>query len=317
MLVKTLVFHLRFKSGIRQGTLSGDVNRQAGVIAGSTVWGGVGWASAQINGPDITEQLVRSCKLSSLLWKRGKEYYVPAPVFPVTGESMDIIKDRKKIKKIQWVPVDKLDKFIQGKIDFDSDVKFFDVKFFVEETVVSAALDRATQAAVPFYRRRLRVEKDVHGVLVAECPDDLALYMQAALNLLKDIGLGGERSTGWGVFDLETLPAEETPFGAFLGSKGSRYLTLGAFLPKPEEIPLINQDKRFCGYDLWRFRGYVGTTDVIKPTVVCLSHGSLLSFKPEGQVIDITPARVEHPVLFNGSPPSIPVNVPLREGVAL
>jgi CRISPR-associated protein Csm4 len=301
-MLKPLVFHLRFKSGIRQGTLAGDVNRQAGFIGGSTVWGGVGWASAQINGPEVTELLVRNCRLSSLLWKRDGCYYVPAPVFPVTGKGID---DSKKLKKVQWVPVDKLNQFIAGEINFDPEVRLF-----TEETVVSAVLDRATKSAVPYHKRRLRVAEGVEGVLIAECPEEMVPHFKAAISLLRDTGLGGERSVGWGVFELEEVPAVETPFWGLLQKESKRYMTLGAYLPKPAELAQMARERNYTGYNLWRFRGYVGETDVIKPTVVCLSHGSLLPFKPVGQVVDITPSRVEHPVLFNGCPPSVAVELP-------
>ncbi|AER65978.1 CRISPR-associated protein, Csm4 family [Thermovirga lienii DSM 17291] len=306
-MLKPLVFHLRFKSGIRQGTLAGDVNRQAGFIGGSTVWGGVGWASAQLNGPEITERLVRTCRLSSLLWKRDDCYYVPAPVFPVAGKGID---DRKKLKKVQWVPVDELNHFVAEKINSN-----LGDRFFTEETVVSAALDRVSKAAVPYYKRRLKVAEGVVGVLVAECPEDMVAAFKGAIRLLGDTGLGGERSTGWGVFDVEEVSAAETPFGDLLQKEGKRYMTLGAFLPKPEELNLLEKEREYTGYNLWRFRGYVGETDVIKPTVVCLSHGSLLPFKPVGKVIDITPSRMEHPVLFNGCPPSLAVDLPKLEEV--
>lgn len=296
------VFHLRFRSGLRQGALTGDVNRQTPVVTASTLWGGVGWAAASLFGPEITENLVKSCRMSSLLWKRGNDYFVPMPVFPAKG--MDLNK-KKLVKKNRWIPVDSVTEVLSGDYEF-----LKDPHLFVEETAVSAALDRSTQAAVPFFRRRLRPAQGVEGVVVAEGPEDLMDYLKASFRLLQDTGLGGERSSGWGVFDLEILPAVETAFGSLLDARSDRYLVLGALIPGSDEVSVIGAGKDFTGYDLWRLRGYVGTTDVVKPTILCIGHGALLSFRPHGQVIDITPAKTEHPVLFNGSPPSIAVRLP-------
>jgi CRISPR-associated protein Csm4 len=296
------VFHLRFRSGLRQGALTGDVNRQTPVVTASTLWGGVGWAAVSLFGPEITENLVKSCRMSSLLWKRGPDYFVPMPIFPAKG--MDLNK-KKLVKKIRWIPVGSVTEVLSGDFEFPEDLHLF-----VEETAVSAALDRNTQAAVPFFRRRLRPAQGVEGVVVAEGPEDLMDYLKASFRLLKDTGLGGERSSGWGVFDLKTLPANETALGPLLTAEGDRYLVLGAFIPAHGEVKRFGDQQEYTGYDLWRLRGYVGASDVVKPTVLCIGHGALLPFRPQGQVIDITPAKTEHPVLFNGSPPSLAVRLP-------
>lgn len=296
----SLVIRLKFKGGLRQGSLSGDLSRQNLSVMASTLWGALAWSADSLFGGDVAERMVREWRISSLLWAREDEYYVPMPCFVAEDQSSDEIK---AIRKRLWISIDELKKVLSG--EQLSDV--MGPPLFESELSVSAALDRSTNAAVPYFRRRIVPKKKVEGIVVAVGPSDLEEKFKAAFRLMGDEGIGGERSSGWGVFDPTIMDADDTPFGSLLNNEGDRYLTLGVYVPTEDEIRNIKEDKDLTGYRILRLRGYVGTSDVIKPTVFCLDHGALLHFKPKGTIIDITPRGVDHPVLFNGMPPSIAV----------
>lgn len=300
-----LVLTLCFRHGIRQGGLVGDVNRQEKGLNASSLWGGVGWACNSLFGPARTEEIIRFCRLSSLLWRRGDKWFVPAPVTPCRGLAFD---QARRIRKLTWVPADCLGFMISGK-DLPEEEQLF-----VEDVTVSAALDRSTNAAVPYYRRRIIPREGVEGVVIAEGPEKMLEDIVHVFSLLGDNGLGGERSSGWGVFRTGTVEPERTPFARLLRNKGYRYLTLGSFLPSSGEVGKIGAMKDPAGYSICRQRGFVGETDVIKPTVASICPGALLDFCPEGCVIDITPPAAEHPVLFNGMTPYIAVDIPGEGG---
>jgi len=305
MKIDALVLTLCFQHGIRQGGLVGDVNRQEKGLNASSIWGGAGWACNSLFGPARTEEIIRSCRLSSLLWRRKDKWYVPAPVMPCGGLAAE---QARRIRKLTWVPVESLGTMLSG-MDFPEEEKLF-----AEDVTVSAALDRGTNAAVPYYRRRIIPHEGVEGVIVAEGPEKMLEDITHTFRLLGDNGLGGERSGGWGVFRSGTVEADQTPFAPLLRNKGYRYLTLGSFLPSSGEVEKIEAMKDPAGYSICRQRGFVGESDVIKPTVASIGPGALLDFRPEGCVLDITPPATGHPVLFNGMPPSIAVDIPSEGG---
>ena len=300
-----LVLTLCFKHGIRQGGLVGDVNRQEKGLNSSSLWGGVGWASNSLFGPSRAEEIIRSCRLSSLLWRWGDQWFVPAPAVAVSGLSFDQVR---RARKLTWVPVDSLGPMLSGLGVPEP------VQLFVEDVTVSAALDRSTNAAVPYYRRRIVPREGVEGVIVAEGPGEMLEDLGRAFCLLGDNGLGGERSSGWGVFRPGKIEVGYTPFASLLEKEGYRYLTLGSFLPADDEVDKIEAMEDPAGYTLCRQRGFVGETDVIKPTVVSIGPGSLLDFRPEGCLLDITPPATGHPVIFNGRTPFIAVDFPSERG---
>lgn len=300
-----LVLTLCFKHGIRQGGLVGDVNRQEKGLHASSIWGGVGWACNTLFGPARTEEIIRTCRLSSLLWRRKDKWFVPAPVIPCMRLTLD---EARMIRKLSWIPADSLGSMLSGK-DIPEEEQLF-----AEDVTVSAALDRSTNAAVPYYRRRIIPLEGVEGVIIGEGPEEVLEDIAHAFSLLGDNGLGGERSTGWGVFRTVTVGAEQTPFAQLLRNKGDRYLTLGLFLPSSVEVEKIEAMKDPAGYSICRQRGFVGETDVIKPTVASIGPGALLDFRPEGSLLDITPPSTGHPVIFNGMPPSIAVDIPGEGG---
>ena len=308
METSSLLLDLYFKSGIRQGALVGDVNRQQHAVTASTLWGGAGWSAASLFGPERTEEIIRNCCMSSLLWKRGSDWFIPAPVFAGLCFAHE---DRKAFRKRRWVPLNSLSGLFSGILPADEQEPLF-----VEEASVSAAIDRGTNAALPFTRRCIKPGRNVTGAILLQGPDEMLGDLQSAFRFLGDTGLGGERSSGWGAFSVNTVPQTENPFAGSLCNKGYRYLTLGALLPGPLEVQQLSTMDQPRGYALWKVRGYVGDTDVIKPTVTCLGHGALLSFRPRGRVIDITPPKTGHPVLFNGMAPSIAIDVFQKKGGA-
>jgi len=298
---KRIICVLDFLSGVRSGGLSGDLDRVDGGIHASTVWGGVGCSASRLFPGEIVDRLTEEGSISSLLWEKDGVYYLPRPPVPFPGVSPE---KRKAAREWTWIP-------LQGVSDFVFNGKLPPLSpepLFREERQRSAAVDRCTNSAVPYFRKRIVPLERVSGVLVADMPDDLAASFRAAMALLGDTGLGGERSSGNGHFSVHFLDGEQTPFGHESGDFREPTVALGAFLPTEDESARIRQCARAgetpIGYELTRIRGFTGeSSDISKPTVTCLSAGSVIPFLPKGRTIDITPQFAGHPVVFNGMPP--------------
>lgn len=304
-----LVCRLRFRSGFRMGGLAGDVNRQQETVETSTLWGGLGCCAVSLFGADAADALVTEGALSSLLWAEGDRYFVPRPLSPVEPSTET---DLKRFKKLRWIPLEELADFLAGNLPQGGRTSFGE-----EEVLTSAALDRTSNAAVPYARRRCRTN-DAEGVILAEIPTAHRPIFEAALRLFGDEGLGGERSSGWGRFDATVLSAEETPFGPLLGAspeaaqsgaETGAFLALGCCLPTKADLSRVENaaGDQPLGYDFVTLRGWVGASSVLKPTVTAFAAGSVFPFRPQGLVADITPPGAPNKVTFNGRPVFLPL----------
>lgn len=298
-----LIYRLKFHSGLRCGSLAGDVNRQLDFVPGSTILGGLAACVSRLFGPERGSDFARDACLSSLLWMKDGQVYVPRPAL---GAARPEAEARKRLKAWNWIPFQALSAFVRkGELPEGEPPALFE-----EEGTTSAALDRATNSAVPFPRKRLRPMPGVEGLLIGVVPEAEAPVFEGGMRLLGDTGIGGERSSGWGhfspgVFDGPVSGALRTA----LSGESDLYVTLGAFLPGEQEVTAIEEGAEkspLVSWGLWRLRGYVGeSSDILKPTVTCLSHGAVLPFRPQGKVLDITPEGSPNPVFFNGRPPSL------------
>lgn len=124
---------------------------------------------------------------------------------------------------------------------------------------------------------------------------ELSKYMQAAIHLLGDEGIGGRRSLGRGFFHKVEFVQEMDS----LPSQGSFYMNLSTYFPKQEELSSL------YSYELEKRNGYVyslGGKTVRKKSVMTIQEGSLFTRKVNGDMVDIKPKNFSHPVYLNGQP---------------
>ena len=116
-----------------------------------------------------------------------------------------------------------------------------------------------------------------------------------ALRLLGDVGLGGDRSAGHGLFDLEF--SEETPPWP---ASDTRFVTLSPVYPcpphAPDQVAELLQDG--CAYRLLTRTGWIGTalpTPYRRKAVRLVEEGSVLTGSTHrvwGGLADVTPDHV-------------------------
>lgn len=123
----------------------------------------------------------------------------------------------------------------------------------------------------------------------------LPVYVQAAIHLLSDEGIGGRRSLGKGFF----RKVEWVDEAAEISCSGSYYMNLSTYFPQKDELNAL------YSYELEKRNGFVyslGGRTVRKKSVMTVMEGSLFTDKINGDMIDIRPANFPHPVYLNGKP---------------
>ena len=123
--------------------------------------------------------------------------------------------------------------------------------------------------------------------------DDTREQIRSAFLELGYDGIGGERSVGFGQFEVDWNDSETGVPGA---DQGSYFATLSPFYPKVSEKAVLSDGAR---YDITLQRGWLslpGFQNVRRSSVRMLEDGSVLRWPapadPVGSLADVTPQKV-------------------------
>jgi CRISPR-associated protein Csm4 len=182
------------------------------------------------------------------------------------------------------------------------------VQLWKSDAVPRVTVDRVTNKSAVYqagrvrYRRLKLKEGEVRtGVWVVVDwlngpPNEAQLaWLTKLFSVLGDSGLGGERSVGYGQFDLEG-PVDFAGFGA--EEPGERWLTLAPYHPRPDEVGEGGILGEGSSYSLLIRRGWVASPEGMslrRPYVRVLGEGSVLHHpaagarESYGDLADVTP----------------------------
>lgn len=217
----------------------------------------------------------------------GNEYYCPKPMIkPVKQNGDEDILNRKRFKKLEFLPISKLGDFVLGKTNYE-DLKSPDFGKFSVKTSVSIEPDDDPK---PF-RVCLFSFNENSGLYVI-----VGYEEKSDLNLTEDLlkklsfsGIGGKRSTGLGRFKFfpEKLPQEAVNR---LNNNFENYMTLSAALPTEEDMTKATEGARYL---LEKKSGFVASPNYSpewrrKRDSFVFKAGSVFKNKWKGELKDVS-----------------------------
>ena len=263
-----------------------------------TVFGGICWAYSILYGEKKLYQLLSQFEnntppfiLSSLLPREDKNYYFPKPNLKAERKENSTI-DYKSLKKIQYVDLDTITQVLDGKIHTEAELNQLleqklknsivkKISFLSKESLPHASIDRlfgTTQGTgTLFFDEAVSIKESF--LIVAVKDNEVKKELESTIKLLQDIGLGGNRSIGFGRLkfgEFEEFPQLEKYFN----QKTNRFLTLSPLIPEPLTYDLENSY-----YDYFTFRGAIDNNydfkniDIWKEKVLYLKEGAVLKVK--------------------------------------
>ena len=241
---------------------------------------------------DKLDELLESVKENHLVFSdafpyMGQEFFIPKPMKKIEQvvQSEDVTT-RKKFKKLEYIQVSLLDKYIKGQypINKGSDIK----KLGIHVLKTSASI-RGNEEALP-YRvgiYRFKKENGLYIVVGYDSQEILDLFDEL-FEMLSLSGIGGKKNSGLGHFDLEIaeLPKE---LNQRLNTKGE-VMTLSVSLPTEDELEEILDDSRYL---LVKRSGFIDSYTYSKEQrrkkdIYLFKSGSCFNKTYQGDVYDVS-----------------------------
>lgn len=184
-----------------------------------------------------------------------KELYVPKPIMRLEYTSEGDSKIKKAFKKLNYLPINRLTDYINGRLDAD-DINMNFQKKFGEYEMRTVAAVRGLEKPSPYHIQSFRYN-DNSGlyVIVGYENDEAYEVFDRYIKSVGYCGIGGKRSSGYGRFEVRVSDITDELIDR-LQNKYDKYMNLSIALPADVEL-----DKSICEseYSLIKRSGF---TDV-------------------------------------------------------
>lgn len=325
-----LLYKLRFPNGIHVGTASGNTLEETMMsVYSDTFYSAIFNEYMKIYNDDELYKISEAGEflVSDLLpFKEKKDmstdFYLPKPFISVQRQEMgkneeEEVVDRKKVKATNFIPADKLGKYLTflktGKNFPEIDDDFGKKELYTKNKVSLQNEDTKLYNIEVF---KFNEKSGLYFIVKLPENNEWQEIFENILESLSLTGIGGKRNSGFGqfisedpmFFDGEDFDAIESESDAYINkalySDEEKYLSLSSYSPKIEEIEKIKESENY--YQLIKRSGFVNSSLYSEQAekrkqVYMLSSGSVLSFKPEGKILDLN-LHGKHSIYRMGKP---------------
>ena len=326
-----LLYKLRFLNGIHIGTASGNTLEETMMsVYSDTFYSAIFNEYIKIYNDDELYKISETGEflISDLLPFKEKEdmstdFYLPKPFISVqrnetTKEKNDEeVIDRKKVKATNFIPADKLGEYFSflktGKNFPEIDDDFGKKELYTKNKVSLKNEDTKLYNIEVF---KFNEKSGLYFIVRLPENNEWQEIFENILESLSLTGIGGKRNSGFGqfisedpmFFDGEDFDAIESESDAYINkalySEEEKYLSISSYSPKIEEIEKIKESENY--YQLIKRSGFVNSSLYSEQAekrkqVYMLSSGSVLSFKPEGKILDLN-LHGKHSIYRMGKP---------------
>ena len=326
-----LLYKLRFLNGIHIGTASGNTLEETMMsVYSDTFYNAIFNEYMKIYNDDELYKISETGEflISDLLPFKEKEdmstdFYLPKPFISLqrnetTKEKNDEeVIDRKKVKATNFIPADKLGQYFSflktGKNFPEIDDDFGKKELYTKNKVSLKNEDTKLYNIEVF---KFNEKSGLYFIVRLPENNEWQEIFENILESLSLTGIGGKRNSGFGqfisedpmFFDGEDFDAIESESDAYINkalySEEEKYLSISSYSPKIEEIEKIKESENY--YQLIKRSGFVNSSLYSEQAekrkqVYMLSSGSVLSFKPEGKILDLN-LHGKHNIYRMGKP---------------
>jgi len=294
---------LSFKGPVHFGQVGIGIERTEEIVHSDTLFSAFCHSWAGLYGRAELDKLISlflnqspPFLLSSCFIYNGDTYFLPKPhTYPPGFELAEVREEYGKfVKKITYLPREIFDLWIKReKIDYESFAKDFPEygSSYVFHLVPRVSIGRI-RATSQIYHCGAVVFKKGCGLyfLVKFNDPSYEDKVKRSFSHLGELGLGGERSQGFGKFDL-TWDECDGKWDELFRQEGDGFLCISLFHPDKEEL---NEELvEGASYALLERRGWFHSPfskkQYKRKSVSMFAEGSVFGKKIRGHLVDVTP----------------------------
>lgn len=291
------LYKLKFSSPVHFGTSesSRSIESAGTTLRADTLFSALSHAALKNNVMNKLISLVNDDKLlfSDTMPYCGDELYIPKPALPAVKQVDSDPSERKKMKKLKYIPISMLGEFtasLKGETKFDvSSAK----KDFGSSTAVTKAAISGNEQTTPYSVGAFYFYEDcgIYGIVGYESDESIKL-VKNLLSILGFEGIGGKTSSGYGkftVYDEIYLDNSTEPLNSMLKSQNAKqYTLLTTALPNSNEIESTLENAK---YQLVRRSGFTFSSSIANPvkkqTQYFFAAGSVFDRRFSGDLYDV------------------------------
>ena len=287
------IYKLEFQTGVHFGT--GMLNESAYTFQADQLFSALYIEALKMNCEKELFDCVQSGKLlfSDAFPYLGQQYMIPKPMLYVEPKVKGISEQKKKYKKIQFIPVEQLEDFLDGTMDLDGEI-FKGYGTYMQQSMVNV---RNNEETLPYRVGTFYFSENcgLYIIVAYESESEKTL----AENLLEGLsytGIGGKKSVGLGKFNLLRGKMSKC-MQEHLRRDSNKKILLSVALPRDEELECALNG---ASYQLSKRSGFVASSDYAdewrkKKELFVFVSGSCFEQLFEGDVYDVSDGG-SHPV---------------------
>ena len=303
--MKFKIFKMNFTGAVHFG--EGGLITSADTLMADTVFAAL-CSEAALQGTDLLEKLVQCVSggkllLSDALPFIGKTLYVPKPILEVRGRDEGNSTIKKALKKLRFIPIDKLDVYLQGNLDIAEEAKYFHDNFsrpdlLEKVTVPEGEITRPYAVAI----RRYQQGSGLYLCVGYEDEETCDMFSELLENMSYS-GIGGKRSSGYGRFEVSVAGGGEALIKRLQDRNSDRYVSLSISLPADNELDQVIGNADYLTVKRGGWVGSAAYADTLrkKKDIYMLAAGSVFSAPFSGDIFDVGDGG-KHPVYRYGKP---------------
>lgn len=305
--MKVYIYKIKFHGSTHFGDTGIDLENVCEWINSDTLFSALMNALCTTEGQDAVTDFLNSFLgnpsflISSLFIYNGNNCYLPRPLSDSNVNSELKKEMGKELKKLKWLNAEGFQKWTSNRELSEEDINSMKLaqeeykKAFTVEIRPRVTLDRITQNSSIYHTGYVYYEENagLYG-MVAFADLSSVDYFKRLLKSVGEIGLGGEKTYGCGMFEITDYREVSGTFKDIFETESVRVTLLSLYHPSANELNAIGDN--LVAYDTFRKRGWISTGRYALPlkrkSIGFITEGSVLQKQPRGCVADVTPDNI-------------------------
>lgn len=294
------VYKLKFTTGVHFGR--GFLNDSDYVFQADVLFSAMYIEALKCGKEEELYDSVKSGKLlfSDALPFTSDFYMVPKPLLRIENANQGDSEEKKKYKRLRYLPVDYLDKFLSGDMNLEED-PMKDFGRFHQRVMAAVRKEGDT---LP-YHVGVFYFHSANGlyVIIAHESEKEKCLAEELLEAVSYSGIGGEKSRGLGRFKLKIPGRGKEILIKHMQKESSKKMLLSTALPQDSEMDIALTD---ASYLLGKRSGFVWSDSYAdelrkKEDLYVFMAGSCFKNCFEGDIFDVSGGG-KHPVYRYAKP---------------